>query len=32
VIGARYPLDEADAAVERLAAGDVVGRIVLTRT
>lgn len=31
VIGARYPLDEADAAMERLAQGDVVGRIILTR-
>ncbi len=31
VIGARYPLAEAGAAVERLERGDVVGRIVLTR-
>jgi len=31
VIGARYSLEEAATAAERLAAGDVVGRIVLTR-
>jgi propanol-preferring alcohol dehydrogenase len=31
VIGARYPLAEARAACERLAGGDLVGRIVLTR-
>jgi propanol-preferring alcohol dehydrogenase len=31
VVGARYPLAEATAAVERLESGDVVGRIVLTR-
>jgi propanol-preferring alcohol dehydrogenase len=31
VIGARYSLDEACAAAEQLAGGDVVGRIVLTR-
>jgi propanol-preferring alcohol dehydrogenase len=31
VIGARYPLAEAEAAVARLESGDVVGRIVLTQ-
>ncbi len=31
VIGARYSLDEAGAATERLARGDIVGRIILTR-
>ncbi len=31
VIGAHYPLDGIDSAVERLESGDLVGRIVLTR-
>jgi 2-desacetyl-2-hydroxyethyl bacteriochlorophyllide A dehydrogenase len=31
VIGARYSLEEADAATARLTQGDVVGRIILTR-
>jgi 2-desacetyl-2-hydroxyethyl bacteriochlorophyllide A dehydrogenase len=31
VIGARYPLEQIGAAAERLAGGDLVGRIVLTR-
>jgi propanol-preferring alcohol dehydrogenase len=31
VIGARYSLDESGAAMARLARGDVVGRIILTR-
>jgi NADPH:quinone reductase-like Zn-dependent oxidoreductase len=31
VVGARYSLDEAAASAERLAAGNVVGRIILTR-
>ena len=31
VVGARYPLEQIGAAVERLERGDLVGRIVLTR-
>jgi len=32
VIGARYPLEQINAAVARLERGDLIGRIVLTRT
>jgi D-arabinose 1-dehydrogenase-like Zn-dependent alcohol dehydrogenase len=32
VIGAHYPLEQIATAVERLERGDLVGRIVLTRT
>lgn len=32
IIGARYPLDEIGAAVARLEQGDLIGRIVLTRS
>jgi 2-desacetyl-2-hydroxyethyl bacteriochlorophyllide A dehydrogenase len=31
IIGAHYPLEDIDAAVERLEGGDLVGRLVLTR-
>jgi D-arabinose 1-dehydrogenase-like Zn-dependent alcohol dehydrogenase len=32
VIGAYYPLEQIEAAVNRLERGDLVGRIVLTRS